>query len=256
MRLKLSSAFSRLRFFAVAASGLAGILAAAPAQATVITYQASGTGGDGALAASATFTTGAGVLDITLSNQLAANVIRSSGQAVSDIIFTLSNSPGTLTGSSASGQLGTVSGSGVVTYTTGSPVRFLAGGPPPPGGTGTFSIIGDTITMEALGGGQPSEMIAPLISNGGTYTNVNNGFQNFNPYTIGPASFVLDLSGVTAGTTVTAATFSFGTGPDTVLHGTPTTPVPEPGSLSLFGTTLIVLGGIGWVVRRRYERNA
>lgn len=238
----------RNRFLLFAASALAFPLAIAPAGAAVITYQANGTGSDGALAASATFTSSAGVLDVTLSNLLAASVIRSAGQALSDISFTLSNAPGTLGATSASGQLGNVSGTGLVTYTTGSPVRFLGEGPPPPGGTGTFSITGNTILMEAIGGGQPSEMIAPSIANGGTFTNVNNGFQQFDPYTIGPASFVLDLSGVTANTTVTSATFSFGTGPDTFLPGRP---VPEPATLAIFGTALL---GFGFAARRRRKR--
>lgn len=234
----------------VAAAALAfGIAFAAPAAwADVISFSASGTGSDGALAGSADFTTSAGVLSLTLSNDLAADVIRSAGQALSDISFTLSNAPGTLGATSASGQLGDVSSAGVVTYTSGAPVRFLGEGPPPPGGSGTFTISGNTITMEAIGGGQPSQMIAPAIADGGTYTNVNNGFQNFNPYTIGPATFTLNLSGVTDATTITSATFSFGTGPDTFLSGSsgPPTAVPEPASLAIFGTALAGLGLLGW----------
>src|SRR5438094_139999 len=42
----------------------------------------------------------------------------------------------------------------LVTNVPGSPVRWLGQGPPPPGGTGFFSIVGNTITMEAIGGGK------------------------------------------------------------------------------------------------------
>lgn len=209
------------------------------AQATTISFSASGNSNDGPLSARADFTTGAGFIDVTLTNTLAASVIRSAGQALSDVSFTLSNAPGTQgTLSVLSGQLGNVNGSGVVSFTSGSPVRFVGMGPPPPDGTGNFQVTGNTILMEAIGGGQPSQMIAPAIGNGGTYTNVNNGFQNFSPYTIGPATFVLDFSGITAATTVDSVVFSFGTGPDTFIA------VPAP----LIGHGLLALLAIGGVL--------
>src|SRR3954451_22022179 len=86
-----------------------GLIAGIPsAGATAITYSATGSGNDGPLAASADFTTGAGVLSVTLTNLDSAATIRSAGKALSDISFTLSNVPGTPGTTSASGQLGNV----------------------------------------------------------------------------------------------------------------------------------------------------
>src|SRR4051812_29979940 len=108
---------------------LAGIVSLIPAaHATTITYTTSGTGTDGALSASAAFVTSAGQLQVTLTNTLSASVIQSAGQALSDISFTLSNAPGTLGSTTASGQEGNISSTGVVTYTTGSPGRFIGSG--------------------------------------------------------------------------------------------------------------------------------
>jgi hypothetical protein len=96
--------------------------------------------------------------------------------------------------------------------------------------------------MEAIGGGQPSQMILPA---GATYPAGNASITDgkFSPYVDGPGTFVLMLSGVTAATTITGVRFSFGTGPDTFI--TVGTVVPLPGALPLFATGLVGLGLLG-----------
>ena len=232
---------------------LSWVLGPGSAGAGTITYTGNDTSAAGDLAAKAIFTTGDGVITVVLSNEVAASVVRNPGQAVSDITFTLSNNAGTLGTQTAAGQFGNTSGNptpGVVTYVasddqTGdtTPIRWF---------TGTNAgVSGNTVTLEAIGGGQPSQMIAPFIVDGGRYTNANNGLRNFDSYVIGPATFTLDLSGVTANTTVTAVTFSFGTQPDFFVAGIPGTSVPEPSTLTLAGIGGLCLTGIGIVRRRR-----
>ena len=214
------------------------------AHADTVTFVGTGSGSDGSLAANAIVTTSSGQVQITLTNTLAASAFRSAGQALSDFSFTLGNltsGPGTLGATSATGQMGNISSTGGVSYTTGSPTRFLGAN-----GQGALTVTGNTILLEAIGGGQPSEMIAPSVANGAIFTSANQGVQNFDAYVIGPASFTLFLPNVTAATTITSGSFSFGTGPDTTIAVTPrsTPAVPEPSSIAQLGTALLGAAGI------------
>jgi hypothetical protein len=102
-----------------------------------------------------------------------------------------------------------------------------------------FAISGDMITLEAIGGGKPTELILPTDS-GGSYASINNGASSHNAYVDGPATFTLDLTGVTSSTTISNVQFSFGTTPDTSLPG-----VPAPGPAIGHGLpVLLAVGGL------------
>lgn len=228
-----------------------------PAMANLYTLTVSNNGsGNSALNATATFNTSSGQIVITLTNNLSTGINNlSAGETISDITFTLGNTSGSVAysaaGSSVSGQLADINNSGLVTYETGpgstNPLRWLgqANGTVP-------SVSGNTVTVEALGGNQPSQLITPNFSNGVTYSNANN-ISNFNPFVNGSATITLSLSGVTADTTVTAATVSFGTRGESTLSGTPSpvTTVPEPATSLLVLSALAPLGGVELIRRRR-----
>ena len=220
------------------------VLAAQPAEADL--WLASGTGSDGALSASAGFSISNGSIEVTLTNTLDASVIRSAGEALSGVIFTLSNGTTTtsLTGDTATGQLVNVTGTNGVTDKSGAPDRWLnVGG-------GSSAISNQTITLETLGGGKPSEMILPYIVTTGTYSNSNGNFTNFNENVDGPAMFTLNLAGVTRATTITSVKFLFGTGPDTTLTGTEQVQsAPEPSTFVI--AVVGALGFLGYGLRRR-----
>lgn len=232
---------------------LFGILAVAfgvgSARADVSMWTANGSSSDGPLSGSATFTTTNGVLSVTLTDTLLASAFKSSGQAVSDISFTVSNNVTSVGSTSASGQFADVDGSGNVTYVAQdntsnntfngltTPTRWISNG----------TLTGTNLALDALGNGQPSAMIAPTISNGGQYVNANNGVQQFNSYVVGSATFTLNLTGITADTTVSNVVFSFGTKPSNVDGVLSVVPEPSTMLVATFGA----IGFVGYGLRRR-----
>ena len=104
-----------------------------PAAAATVSFFGTGT----ALGARADFTTSAGLLAVTVTNTLAPNQIISAAQAVSDIIFTLSNAPGTLGATTATGQLAN-SMRVALSRTCGWVAGAVAGARPSPSGRHRF----------------------------------------------------------------------------------------------------------------------
>jgi hypothetical protein len=210
------------------------------AKADVMTFTTplGATTSGGAVDASAVVTTGQGTVTIKLTD-LQANP-NNVAQLISDFDFVLSNGATTGTLASSSGQPITVNGNG--TFTLGSSGST---------GWGLNNNVSGGLQLDALGYSGPKDLIIGPPGAGGTYSNANNSIAGngpHNPFLNQSATFVVDVTGVTADTTITSATFSFGTTPGIDVPGTTT--VPDG------GMTVMLLGGalVGLATLRRKFR--
>jgi hypothetical protein len=231
---------------AVAAAAL--LAAAGAADATPFFFNASGTCSE-ACAANAVITPGAGELTVVLNDTQADP--RSAGDLLSNFEITPSGTLGSASLSTQSGSLITVeSNTGPYTITAGPPTHWEAG------------TSGSQIVLDAFGGPMAENLIIGPPDASGNYSSANSSItmSTHNPYINGTGTFVILDSAITADTTITAATFSFGTMlNENTLPGsvcTPGTPncgsgpplVPEPSALALIGSALVMFG---FVWRRR-----
>jgi hypothetical protein len=183
------------------------------ASANVITYTtpAGATTGGGPVNASATFTTGNGALFIALTD-LQANPA-DVAQLVSDLDFTLSGGQTTGNLVSSSGTKITVNGNG--TYSLGSTGST---------GWGLNQNISGGLQLDALGFVGPAGLLIGPPGPGDVYTAANGSIAGngpHNPFLNQVAAFVLTIPGLTVDSTVTSATFSFGTVPGINVPGVP-----------------------------------
>jgi MYXO-CTERM domain-containing protein len=204
-------------------------------RANTISFLASGSGSDGPLSASVTFTALAGKLEVTLANTLPTSGTVGQGQAISSLSFSLGSGVGPL---SAFTELTGRSYDPVgTTWTAGSGTAFDAKT------TLTSPLLSDThwgfsnssgdivATAGATApGGNPAYMIIPSA---GTWKSGGGG-TNFDPYVIGPANFFFTASNITVNTVLTTSNITglklgFGTSPDTVLTEQGGTVIPNVG---------------------------
>jgi hypothetical protein len=249
--MRITSRRRDLVFSGLALAALAVGSVVTPVRAGTITYvtPAGSTIPAGAVDASATFTTSANTLTITLTDLLANP--KDVGQLLSDLLFTTNG--GSLTGSTqtaASSSEVTVAGNGSFT------------GPTPISGVATVgwpyavnSATSGTLDVLAAGGAGPAHLIIGPPGGGGTYSAANGSIAGngpHNPFLFESATFTITGSGITADTTITSATFSFGTTAGVTVPGVPGF-VPEPSSLVL---ALCGLGVVGLARSYRSRRRS
>jgi len=198
---------------------------------------------DGAVSASADFTTAANLLTISLTNTLAN--IKSVGQGLSDLSFSFDSSALGTALASSSGNVVDISSGGTYTNlgmaTTGWGLDLS-------GADAGLRIC----LLNGCGVGPEHVIVGPPDSGTNTYSNANASIADngpHNPFLNGTVLFQVTVPGLLATSNVTGAVFSFGTEEGSVVTGVPTggggppAAIPEPGTWLLLcsGGLLIVL---------------
>jgi len=193
------------------------------------------------------FTTSADMLTITLTNLIVNQ--KSVGQNISDLFFSLA-------GSGATGGSITTDGPDALVNVSSTGAASSAGTGP---SGWTLSFSGGTFHLDGLNSAAfvPSHTILGAPDGSGNYSNANSsiaGNNPHNPFIDQNATWTLSIPGITAGTFVTSATFSFGTASgDTSGGGGHCTSgcgenTPDGGTTSL----LLGFALTGLAVMRRY----
>ena len=220
-----------------------------------VVFTATGTGSDGALAATLDFKAINGGLEVTVTNSLPSTGTIKRGEAISAFGFSVSGLSTPTSFYELSGNKVNSAGFGSTFPGTSTITAF--------NDTSSTNVIdhwglatsGSSVVLGTAGSaaapGNPIYMILPVAGITGPGASLSNG--HFDPYVLGSANFFLADAGITASTVLTAANLSgvtvgFGTTPDTTLTAQV---APEPASLTLLAIGCVTLGAIG--LRRRQQ---
>jgi hypothetical protein len=192
----------------------------------------------------ATFTTSTDQIVVIVNNPLVNPTDVS--ENLSDLFFTISSgqNSGTINQALSSGTSRTVAADGTFTDAgTVSPTHWA------------LQTSGSHLLLNDLTGGQPKQTIIGSPNGSDIYSNANGSIAGngpHNPFLFGPVTFTLSVPGVTDASTITAATFSFGTVAGENVAGVAGV-VPEPASATLIAigwTSVLALAAL----RRRARR--
>lgn len=223
---------------AVAVLAMVGI-----AHADTVTFTGIGTTSGGSVSAKAVVTTSGSTITVTLTNL--TGTISDIAQELSDFTFSLNSTPSGASFTGTATAAGKVDCTGL-TFPTPCVFTNTAQTSTSAFGWGV-TLNGSTLTLSAGAGAlKPNNVVNKNIV-AGPSSNGDTSNSEHNPNLLGPVTFTITLTGVTGTPTINTngASFSFGTGPETVaaIHV-----VPEPGTLALFGSGLLSIAAL---IRRR-----
>jgi hypothetical protein len=196
-------------------------------------------------ATAATFTSGFGQADVTLSAGSISITLRDLAINPTDVLnnvsgFQITFASPTLGATSSyvsAGQERTVTSNSVGGYTV---------GPTVPTGWLLSSTANSVTLQDLLGGAGPAHTIIGAPDGSNAYSAANSSITvppnaPHNPFLFGDVTFSFNVANVTANSQIASVDFQFGTVPG---FG-----VPEPASISLLGMGIVSMAGYGW--RRR-----